>query len=86
METANVCQECVTASPASTAWTARKVGDLPIYVLTSVTSVHTTTGRGKLTIPLVHAGAKKETRLCAEEIVCSVVLEETWITKSRAGR
>lgn len=82
METVNVCQECVTASPASMAWTARKVGDLPIYVLTSVIRVHRN-WQGKAYNPRIHAGVKEETRLCTEEIVCSVVLEEVGITKSR---
>lgn len=40
--------------------------------------------QGKAYNPLTHARVREETRLCTEEIVCSVVLEEAGITKSRA--
>lgn len=84
MVTANVCQECVTASPASTAWTAQKVGDLSNLRADLCHKCTHKDWQGKAHNPLVHARVKEETRLYTEEIVYLVVLEETGITKSRA--
>lgn len=74
METANVCQECVIASLASTAWTAQKVGDLSNLRADLCHKYTHKDWQGEAYNPLVHAAVKEDTRLCTEEILCSVGL------------